>query len=142
MIVRSNGFGIGSVIFWGILLLALFGGDDSDNTEVNISEEDKPAITTTIKTTIKRGFEEGKTLLETAAETILEELDEETESKSIDSETVVSKEKSKADPIPDPVPDEEKSQEMIATPEQEEEEEPMLKSLNENKPADTGMKKL
>lgn len=46
----SGGIGIGSILFWGWILWSFFGGgDDTDKTEVEVKEDNKPSIVETVK---------------------------------------------------------------------------------------------
>lgn len=113
-------------IIFMIIAYNLFFSDDDKSTEVNVVDQDKPAIVETIKDT---GNKIGNTIVEALKE---QEVDKKV------SDLLNGKKETETEPVPEPK-EEKKAPVMVAEPEKESV--PDLKPVD-NQPPERGMKKL
>jgi hypothetical protein len=115
------------IIFMIIAYNLFFGDDDADKKEVKIQDQPKATVeevSTQKSIDLTKLKEEGIKVLDQVVDKVKEEI-----------------EANKSKQEPEPPPEEKREETMVAEPEKEKEEVPELKPLND-KPKETGMKKL
>ena len=117
----SGGFSITSIIFMVVMYNVFFGGDDTDKNEVEVRDQDKPAIVETIKDAAS----EISVVVKEKGTQIIDQIE--------------AKQETETETPPKEEPEETKSPVMVAEPETEET--PEMKPIDDQ-PKEEGMKKL